>query len=492
MRTKLISLVLLIAALGVAWFSFRDHPYVRFFDPTPPELTILLPTRSGDVTAEDNLLVGGGGINLKVNLRDPAGTGLDEVTVRIDDGSGLREIFKKSYDEWRIAEDTIAITAPATTLKMRVQEVTLEIVAFSKGFSNAKTTKSFKVRTDFERPRGEVLTVQHNGRIGGALMVIFRVTSSDTAFAGVRWRNKDYPGFPADTISPELAEYSGLYASFFPIEQDFDRSGDLLKLVIRDHANNETILPFPQTIAPFGFRNAEMKMKRPFFEERVRELLPLYAQESGRTIPVPEDLSSVSDEELGALFKQVNEDYRAFLEEKLLKILSQTSPVRMWDQVFMKPLAAAPTASFGERRSYSLNGFPAGRSVHQGIDLAHHAMSPVMASNGGTVLFTGFLGIYGETVVIDHGMGLATLYGHLSSQAVSAGETVARGQLIGRTGATGLAGGDHLHIEFRLHGVPVYPIEWIDPHWIKDHVTDQFPFVAKQIKSIMALSEQSQ
>ena len=156
-------------------------------------------------------------------------------------------------------------------------------------------------------------------------MVIFRVTSSDTAFAGVRWRNKEYPGFPADTISPELAEFSGLYASFFPIEQDFDRGSDTLKLVIRDRANNETILPFPQTVANYGFRNAEMKMKRPFFEERVRELLPLFAQESGRSIAVPEDLSSISDEELGLLFKQVNEDYRAFLEEKLLKILSKTS-----------------------------------------------------------------------------------------------------------------------------------------------------------------------
>jgi murein DD-endopeptidase MepM/ murein hydrolase activator NlpD len=116
-------------------------------------------------------------------------------------------------------------------------------------------------------------------------------------------------------------------------------------------------------------------------------------------------------------------------------------------------------------------------------------MSPVMAANNGSVIFTGMLGIYGETVIIDHGMGLATLYGHLSSISVGTGDSVQRGQVIGRSGATGLAGGDHLHIEFRLHGVPVYPIEWLDPHWMKDHVTDQLPFVVKQIKNILALSE---
>lgn len=488
MRTKLITLALLLLAIGAAWFHYRDHPYIRFFDPTPPELRILVPTRAGDVPAEENLLVGGKGINLKVQLRDPSGTGLDEVTVRIDDGSGLKEIFKKSYEEWRQAEDVIEVSAPATTLKSRVESVNLEVIAFSKGFSNAKTVKTFTVRTDFERPRGEVLTVQHNGRVGGALLVIFRVTTNDTAFAGVRWKDKEYPAFPAETMAPELAEFSGMYGCFFPIEQEFDRNKDILKLVIRDRANNETFLPFPQVIANFGFRNADMKMQRSFFEARVEDLLPTFAEEAGQPNPVPNDLSALPDQELAELFRQVNEDYRAFLEAKLQKILAKTSSVRLWDSVFVRPLAAAPTASFGERRSYFLNGIAAGKSIHQGIDLAHHAMSPVGAANAGTVVFAGPLGIYGNTVVIDHGMGLATLYGHLSSMSVGEGEAVQRGQNIGRTGATGLAGGDHLHVEFRLHGVPVYPIEWIDAHWIKDHVTDQFPFVAKQLKNIAAMA----
>jgi murein DD-endopeptidase MepM/ murein hydrolase activator NlpD len=489
MRAKLLALFIIILALGAAWFTFREHPVVRFFDPTPPEMRISASTRMGEIPVEENLLVGGGGINLKLHLRDPSGTGLDEVVVRLDDGSGQRELVKKSYDDWGIAEDSVDINAPASTLKVRVEAVSLEITAFSKGFANAKTTKTFKVRTDFERPRGEVLTVQHNGRIGGALLVVFRVHTNDTAFAGVRWRAKEYAGYPAETLSPELGAFPGLYAAFFPIEQDFDRARDSLKVVIRDRASNEAVLPFPQVIANFSFRAADMKMSRTFFEGRVAELLPLFAQESGKRIEVPADVSGVSDEELASLFKTVNEDYRAFLEEKLLTVLKQTAPTRYWDQVFIRPLAAAPTASFGERRSYFLNGFTAGRSVHQGIDLAHVAMSPVMAANNGSVIFTGMLGIYGETVIIDHGMGLATLYGHLSSISVGTGDSVQRGQVIGRSGATGLAGGDHLHIEFRLHGVPVYPIEWLDPHWMKDHVTDQLPFVVKQIKNILALSE---
>jgi murein DD-endopeptidase MepM/ murein hydrolase activator NlpD len=97
----------------------------------------------------------------------------------------------------------------------------------------------------------------------------------------------------------------------------------------------------------------------------------------------------------------------------------------------------------------------------------------VPAANAGTVAFAEDLGIYGNCVIIDHGLGLQSLYGHLSQIDVKVGDTVTKGQIIGRTGTSGLAGGDHLHFDVLVSGQQVNPIEWWDPNWIKNNVTDK-------------------
>jgi murein DD-endopeptidase MepM/ murein hydrolase activator NlpD len=94
----------------------------------------------------------------------------------------------------------------------------------------------------------------------------------------------------------------------------------------------------------------------------------------------------------------------------------------------------------------------------------------VPAANAGVVAFAGPLTIYGNTVIVDHGLGLQTLYAHLSSIDVKAGDKVDKGQPLGRTGATGLAIGDHLHFEVLIAGVSVTPLEWWDPAWIRERV----------------------
>jgi murein DD-endopeptidase MepM/ murein hydrolase activator NlpD len=127
-------------------------------------------------------------------------------------------------------------------------------------------------------------------------------------------------------------------------------------------------------------------------------------------------------------------------------------------------------AGFAERRTYLYNGAEVDQQDHLGFDLASTALAEIQASNGGVVLLARYLGIYGNTVVIDHGYGLMSLYGHMSSFAVEEGQRVERGEVIGRTGATGLAGGDHLHFAILLRGMPVDPREWWDGHWIHDRL----------------------
>jgi murein DD-endopeptidase MepM/ murein hydrolase activator NlpD len=132
---------------------------------------------------------------------------------------------------------------------------------------------------------------------------------------------------------------------------------------------------------------------------------------------------------------------------------------------------AAPMALFGDKRSYMYNGKSVAESTHEGVDLASNARSPIEAANKGIVAFTGALGIYGNTVIIDHGLGLFTLYGHLSSIATAVGKNVAKGEKIGLSGMSGLAGGDHLHFSMIVGGKFVDPKESWDPHWIKDNIT---------------------
>ena len=96
--------------------------------------------------------------------------------------------------------------------------------------------------------------------------------------------------------------------------------------------------------------------------------------------------------------------------------------------------------------------------------------SPISAAAAGRGIYADDLGIYGLCVLIDHGMGLASVYGHLSSIAVEAGEDVSQGSVLGRSGETGLAGGDHLHFALLVGDTYVNPLEWWDPKWVRSHI----------------------
>ena len=143
----------------------------------------------------------------------------------------------------------------------------------------------------------------------------------------------------------------------------------------------------------------------------------------------------------------------------------------LWSGVFERLPRSAPRAGFGDHRFFSYQGKPVGESYHLGFDLASVRNAEVPAANSGRVVFCGNLGIYGNLIVIDHGLGLMSLYSHLNDQLVKAGDVVQRGQIIAHTGSTGLAFGDHLHFGILVGGVEVTPLEWLDPKWIKDNIT---------------------
>ncbi len=192
---------------------------------------------------------------------------------------------------------------------------------------------------------------------------------------------------------------------------------------------------------------------------------------------VPAILANTPEmEDQGDLLKNylaINGDLRAKNTATLNRLVAASKPEFLWNQRFLSLPNAAARSAFADRRTYTYEGQAVDHQDHLGYDLASVRNAPIPAANHGVVLMAHYLGIYGNVVVIDHGYGLMSLYGHLASIAVTEGQEVGRGDTIGTTGETGLAGGDHLHFTMMLQGLPVDPKEWWDAHWIQDRLASK-------------------
>lgn len=229
-------------------------------------------------------------------------------------------------------------------------------------------------------------------------------------------------------------------------------------LVAEDEAGNRRIVSVPVTLLPARFPKDTIRLTEPFLRRKVPELAP---QTPGTASPA----------ELLEAFLQVNRDGRKAAEAKIREVTQRGSAPRpLWQGAFRQQPNTKVFANFPEERTYLADGRVVDTQWHLGIDLASRKQTPVEASNAGRVVYTGPNGIYGNMVVLDHGLGLHTLYGHLSEIGVKVGQTVAKGEPLGRSGETGFAGGDHLHFSVLIHGVYATPLEWWDAQWIRDRI----------------------
>jgi len=196
----------------------------------------------------------------------------------------------------------------------------------------------------------------------------------------------------------------------------------------------------------------------------------------GRVVPqilqaTPElKMPAGTPEERLAAFLAINSDVRRKNAQQIESIAGKSGPEMLWRGPFQRMARAASAAVFADHRTYVYGGREVDRQVHLGVDLASIRGAQVAAANAGRVMYAASLGIYGNCVVVDHGMGVQTLYAHLSAIDVETGDSVKGGDVIGRSGVTGLAAGDHVHFTTLLAGRPVNPVEWWDPHWIADRI----------------------
>ncbi len=242
--------------------------------------------------------------------------------------------------------------------------------------------------------------------------------------------------------------------SFFPAPYGVTDT-DIFYAVAEDKAGNKTIKTLPTRIRKSKFRKSSISISDGFIK---RVVLPL--------------LNRPDIEDPVEAFKIVNEQWRQKSHRDLLTICSMSGSRILWNGRFLQLRNSKVMATYGDERTYIYNGDEISSSVHLGYDLASHANAPVRAANSGIVRFAGDLGIYGNTIIIDHGLGVMSLYGHMSVLDAKEGEKVNKGDVIGRTGSTGLAGGDHLHFGILIHGYEVSPIYWWDPKWIKVNITE--------------------
>jgi murein DD-endopeptidase MepM/ murein hydrolase activator NlpD len=156
--------------------------------------------------------------------------------------------------------------------------------------------------------------------------------------------------------------------------------------------------------------------------------------------------------------------------QQLSDLRMKTADKQLWNPPFLQLANSQVEAQFCDYRTYFYKGNSIDQQVHLGFDLAVNARTPVYAANDGKVVWVGPLGIYGNAVVIDHGLAVQSLYAHLSEISVKDGQEVKKKETIGKSGATGMAGGDHLHFTMMVDGVPVNPVEWWDSHWLQDRV----------------------
>jgi murein DD-endopeptidase MepM/ murein hydrolase activator NlpD len=431
-RTGLVLLLIAIIGLGaVAWYLWprfeREAPQVRLS--TDADVLGLAP--------------------MEIVVRD-AGTGLKSVTVTLESGGSEQTVAAEQHTQ-PVAEQKI----PLSIAKLKgvkegpaVLKVTARDASWWRWFKGNEAVYQKGFTIDVTPPTIDLVADDRYVSFGGAGIIVYK-PAADTATSGIKIGKHFFPGYPGQ-IRSQPDHYLVIFAHPYDTPAEARAA-----LVATDKAGNTREMPLVYELRNVNYRRSTLKVTDAFIESKVR---PLVTDVNARQAS-PKDV-----------FIRVNRDLRKENDDKIASITKKGTPKMLWQGAFSQLSNSKVEANFADARSYDYNGEIISNAYHLGFDLSVTRQYPVEAANSGTVAFTGDLGIYGNTVILDHGLGLFTLYSHLSSIAVKEGESVPTRHILGRTGETGLAAGDHLHYGVYLNGVPVLPIEWWDQKWINDNI----------------------
>jgi biotin carboxyl carrier protein len=433
-------LLLLVGGAGLAFFRAEG---------TAPALI-----------APPALSIGAAGADVEIAASD-SGSGIRELSAVYSSAAGDREVALELYPgSWlrggAAAEDrSLSLRLDPKQLGSAEGSGFLRVTArdwsWRGGFGGNQTRVDVPVTIDLTPPRVAIasgLTYVERGGSGAVAYSVSEPTARDGVLVGERF----YRGVPA----PNVADPNQRIA-IFAIATEAPPAPPI-RVIAEDAAGNQATSSWSVVLKERPLQRANITLPPSFMANKVSEL----AQQ--------ENVTGATAVEI---FQTINSKLRAENEARIRELAAGGTPEKKWNGAFAQLPNSKVTSVFAERRSYFVEGTQVSEATHYGYDLAATAASPITASNAGKVLFAAPLGIYGNCVLIDHGMGITSLYGHLSRMDVKPGDSVKQGQTLGLSGQTGLAGGDHLHFAILVGDTYVDPVEWWDPKWLQSHVEAQ-------------------
>ena len=434
-KLPIIGFLLLIVAIGLAGGAYYLAPR---FERSAPQVKL-----------PDSDVLGLAAIEIAFG---DAGAGLKSVSATLSAGGSEYTLISEQYAQ-PVSEKkfTVALTSKLAGLKegpavLRVSARDASLWNFSRG---NETVIEKNLTIDITPPTIELIADDRYVNFGGVGAIVYKA-SADTTTSGVKIGSYFFPGFKGQ-IKDQPDYFIALFAH--PYNVPADAKG---VLVATDKAGNSRQMPLVYELKNVKYRKSTIAISESFLQNKIAPLVQDVAARQG----APKDV-----------FLAVNKKLRDENEIRITEITKKATPSILWKGAFRQLSNSKVEANFADHRTYLYNGEPIDTAYHLGYDLSVTKHYPVEAANSGNAVFVGDLGIYGNTVILDHGLGLFTLYAHLSSMEVKVGDAVKAQQIIGKTGETGLAAGDHLHYGVYLHGVAVLPVEWWDPKWINDNVS---------------------
>jgi len=389
------------------------------------------------------------GFTLKAGDRT---SGLREVRVTITQDALEKVLLERTFPPGGEggSEVDLPFTVEPKSLGLKEGKALIKVRARDRSWGNwfqgRTATLDRGVEIDLVPLNLAFLSVSHLLHSGGTGTILYRLNKAAKE-SGVEVGGHFYQGYP----NPKVAK--GEYLVLFPVPRE-SAGADRVELVARPPVGDEVKQTVTLKVKPRKWRQDKLNLSDAFLQ-KVASTLP----------------AGHPGDPLGN-YLEVNREMRKTNHEKIRQVCSHSAPTPMWTGAFQRYLGK-PMARFGDKRTYIYQDKAVDQQVHLGEDLANLEHTPVPAANNGVVVLAQPLGIYGNTVIVDHGLGVFSQYSHLSQIDVKAGDKVEKGTVLGRTGATGLAGGDHLHFSMLLQGEFVDPLEWWDPHWLKDQVEKQ-------------------
>jgi len=395
---------------------------------------------------------------LEIKLKD--NVALKSYEVSMSDGT-QSVIIDQGIFEGMKKEETLTIKFPKSKkIDPKAKKITVTVKANDKSMWNMlagnSTTKTIDIYIDYKRPNVNILANSRMINQGGSALVVFQAEDENL--------DKLYIKANKNTFKAQPYKKEGYYAALIAwpfVDENFDA-----KIVATDLAGNRKEVHIPFYHKNPRYKTSRIKASDKFIDGKITDL-------------ASSDLEYATISDRLKKLKAVNETMR-LNNEKLIHTLASSVSDDLLDSWKIKkfyPLRNGQrVASFGDHRYYYYGSKDniVSESYHVGYDLASNSMADIKVSNAGKVVYAEENGIYGNMPLIDHGLGLYTLYGHCSQIFVHEGDEVQAGEVIAKTGKTGLAMGDHLHFGMLVQGIEVRPVEWFDQSWITKFIDNVF------------------